>query len=301
MPSQTPATAASDLEPVSPLSHRIYLLQQLLPFLLLVVVMIYELTRHLIFPDEAHPSLLAVELVVFGITGPAALWLTLNWIGREIKAREAAEGEADTRSRMMMEMHHRIKNNLQTVADLLTLEMARTDARPPTESLRDSVARIKSIAAAHELLSLEWVGAVEVTELARRVGESARSAMTRPGQSATLTVDGPAIYLPSKAATSFALVINELVSNAMEHGLAGRADGLIEIWLEQGAGALSVQVRDNGAGLPPGFDLRAGTGLGLKIVRNLIEKDMRGTISITEDGGACVDFSIPVLADLPRA
>lgn len=297
----TDPPAAGALQPASPLSHRIYLLQQLLPFLLLVVVMIYELTRHLVLQEAAHPALLAVELVVFGITGPAALWLTLNWIGREIKAREAAEGEADTRMRMMMEMHHRIKNNLQTVADLLTLEMARSNARPPIESLRDSVARIKSIAAAHELLSLEWVGAVEVTELARRVAESVRSAMTRPGQSITLTVDGPPVYLPSKAATSFALVINELVSNAMEHGLAARDEGAINIWLEREGGALSVQVRDNGEGLPPGFDLGTSNGLGLQIVRNLIEKDMRGAISVSDDGGTCVDFSIPILADLPRA
>ena len=103
-----------------------------------------------------------------------------------------------------------------------------------------SITRIKSIAAAHELLSLEWVGAVEVTELARRVAESVRSAMTRPGQTIKLTVEGPPIYLPSKAATSFALVINELVSNAMEHGLAARDEGAIDIWLEQAAGALSV-------------------------------------------------------------
>jgi len=302
MTSETPA-AANDLKPASPLSRRIYLLQQLIPFLLLVVVMIYELTRHLLLQEAAHPALLTVELLVFGITGPAALWLTLNWVGREIKARVAAEGEADTRMRMMMEMHHRIKNNLQTVADLLTLEMVRQDPRPPAESLRDSVARIKSIAAAHELLSLEWVGAVEVTELARRVGDSARASMTRPGQAATLTVEGPPIYLPSKAATSFALVINELVSNAMEHGLAGRADGQIEIWLEQETGALAMQLRDNGAGLPPGFDLHGSAGLGLKIVRNLIEKDMRGAIRMTtdEDGGAVVDISIPILAELPRA
>ena len=71
----------------------IFLLQQVLPFGLLVVVMIYELTRHLLFQEAAHPSLLTIELLVFGITGPAALWLTLNWIRQEIRARETAQAE----------------------------------------------------------------------------------------------------------------------------------------------------------------------------------------------------------------
>ncbi len=268
----------------------------MLPFGLLVVVMIYALTRHLVLPEAAHPSLLTIELLVFGITGPAALWLTLNWIRQEIRARETAQGEADTRMRLLMEMHHRIKNNLQTVADLLTLEMARAGSRPPLECLRDSVARIKSIAAAHELLSLEWVGAVEVTELAQRVAESARNAMARADQPVAVRVDGEPIYLPSKAATSFALVINELVSNALEHGLAGRA-GAVEIALEQDDGRVHVLVRDDGAGLPSNFDLRAGAGLGLQIVRNLIEKDMRGAISTYDDNGACIEFSFPIVFD----
>jgi two-component sensor histidine kinase len=293
VPSAAPSGATSA---PTPLSQRIVLLQQILPFGLLVLVMIYELTRHLLFQDAAHPSLLTIELVVFGLTGPAALWLTLHWIRQEIRARETAQGEADTRMRLLMEMHHRIKNNLQTVADLLTLEMAQAGARPPLECLRDSVARIKSIAAAHELLSLEWVGAVELTELARRVAESARIAMARPDRPVAVRVEGTPIYVPSKTATSFALVINELVSNALEHGLAGEG-GAIDIALDQDEGRVQVLVRDDGGGLPPGFDLRAGAGLGLQIVRNLVEKDMRGAITMYDDDGTAVEFNFPVVTE----
>ena len=277
-----------------PLSQRVFQLQQVLPFLLLIVVMLYEVTRQLAFQDGGNPALFAVESIAFGIVTPAVLWLALHWIGREVAARELAQDEADTRTRMMREMHHRIKNNLQTVADLLSLEMTRANYRAPDESLRDSVARIKCIAAAHELLSGDQINRVELGELARRVGESACAAWARPGQSITTDVEGAQLYLPSKAATAFALVINELVSNALEHGLAARPDGRIAITLEREMGEISVQVRDDGAGLPAGFNLADHSGLGLQITRTLVEKDLRGWFQLVNHAGTCAQFSFPV-------
>jgi two-component sensor histidine kinase len=275
------------------LSERVALLQQILPFLLLVVVMFYEVTRHLAFPNAGHPALFAIETVIFGLAGPAALWLTLHWIGAEMRAREAAEGELDLRTRMMLEMHHRIKNNLQTVADLLSLEMARADGRSPAESLRDSVSRIKSIAAAHELLSPDQISSADITALAQRVADTAQGAQTRPDQSIRVQVEGPSIFLPSKPATAFALVVNELVSNALEHGLAPKGSGQIDITLDQTEEGVRVQVKDDGSGLPPGFNLVENAGLGLRIVKTLVENDLHGSIHLLNDGGACVQIHFP--------
>ncbi|MGE5140852.1 MAG: sensor histidine kinase [Rudaea sp.] len=272
------------------LYERVALLQQVLPFLLVILVMTYEVTRHLVFANASHPLLLAIEVLIFGFTGPVLLWLVLNWIRGEIRAREQVEGELDLRTRLMLEMHHRIKNNLQTVADLLSLEMARVDGRSSTESLRDSVARIKSIAAAHEMLSADQIGGTDVTELARRVAESARAGQARENQSIEIKVEGPQILLPSKSATAFALVMNELVSNALEHGLAKMDRGEIDIALDQTDDRVSVQVKDNGAGLVPNFDLGKNAGLGLRIVRTLVEKDLHGSIHFTENGGTCAEF-----------
>ncbi len=278
------------------LSERVALLQQIVPFLLLVLVMFYEVARHLLFPNVGHPALFGVEMLIFGIAGPAALWLTLHWILREVRAREAAEGELDLRRRMMLEMHHRIKNNLQTVADLLSLEMTRTNGRTPAESLRESVARIKSIAAAHELLSPDQIAATDVTELAQRVADSAYASQVRPDQTIRVQVQGPPILLPSKSATAFALVINELVQNALEHGLARQTQGAIEITLDQNEEEVRVQVRDDGAGLPPNFDIGKNAGLGLRIVRTLVEKDLHGSLALVNAGGACAEISFPVNA-----
>lgn len=276
------------------LADRVALLQQVLPFLLLVVVMFYEVTRHLAFPNAGHPALFAIETLIFGLAGPAALWVTLYWIGAEIRAREAVEGELDLRTRMMLEMHHRIKNNLQTVADLLSLEMAGTNGRNPAESLRDSVSRIKSIAAAHELLSLDQISAADITELARRVAESAQTAQVRPGQAIRIRVDGPPIFLPSKSATAFALVINELVSNALEHGLAQNGAGQIDITLDQTEDQVHVQIEDNGVGLAPGFDIVENAGLGLRIVRTLVERDMHGSIQLLSESGTRAEILFPI-------
>lgn len=276
----------------SRLSERVLTLQQVLPLALLAVVMFYQVTRHLIFPESDHPALFAVEFLVFGIGAPVMLWVTLNWIGQEIRARENAQDQADTRTRMLLEMQHRIKNNLQTVADLLSLELARPTTHPDAaQSLRDSVTRIKTIAAAHELLTADQVGATDILELAARVAENARLSQIQPGQDVQIRVSGEAVRLNSKAATAFALVINELVSNTLEHGFAGR-DGEIDIGIAADEKRAYIVIQDSGAGLCDGFDPARDARLGLRIVRTLIEKDLRGTFTL--DNVTLSDMPVPV-------
>jgi two-component sensor histidine kinase len=284
------------------LSERVMTLQQVLPFALLALVMFYQVTRHLIFPTSDHPAMFAIEFLFFGIGAPVMLWVTLNWIAQEIRAREVAEDQADTRTRMLLEMQHRIKNNLQTVADLLSLELARPTTHPDAaQSLRDSVTRIKTIAAAHELLTADQVGTTDIVELAGRVAENARLAQMQPGQNVRIRVTGESVRLRSKAATAFALAINELVSNALEHGFAGMAEGEIEIGLATDETRVYVVVQDSGVGLREDFDPKQDAGLGLRIVRTLIEKDLRGAFMLDNVllpdmpvHGARAEFSFPI-------
>jgi two-component sensor histidine kinase len=222
-------------------------------------------------------------------------------VGREIAKRERAEGEADALNAMIQEMHHRIKNNLQTVADLLSLEMSRNPRPEVQESLRDSITRIKSIAASHEILSAENVSSTDLLELAHLVAENSRHSMVRPSQKIEIIVQGPSIYLTSKQATAFALVLNELVSNAIEHGIRDRAEGCIQVLLDWDGREVWARVRDDGAGLPEGFDLDTSRGLGLQIARTLVEKDLGGKLALvseTEGGtNAWVQFPRGVAAE----
>ncbi|HEX9075541.1 MAG TPA: sensor histidine kinase [Anaerolineae bacterium] len=268
------------------LSQRVFMLQQVVPLLILASVMFYEVTTHLMFESANQPVFFAMEMVAFGIIGPAFTWVTLHWVGREIAKRERAEGEADALNAMMQEMHHRIKNNLQTVADLLSLEMSRNPRPEVQESLRDSITRIKSIAASHEMLSAENVGSTDITELARLVTETSQRSMVGSNQKIETRVQGPSIFLTSKQATAFALVLNELVSNAIEHGFRNGAAGCIDVELDWDGAEIWVRVQDNGAGLPPEFDLDKSKGLGLQIARTLVQKDLSGKLALTKGNGS---------------
>ena len=205
-----------------------------------------------------------------------------------MRLREEAR-RAEALSTLIQEMHHRIKNNLQTVADLLSLEMSASPSPAARKSLRDSISRIKSIAAVHELLSLEQLRLTDITELARQVCDISLKQLVHPNRQVTAEIHGPAIYLPSKQATALALVMNELIANALEHAfnLSG-PDGRLEIGLAQDGAQVTVTIADNGRGLPSDFDVAGRRGLGLQIVEALVTKDLAGTLQLSNraEGGS---------------
>ncbi len=207
-----------------------------------------------------------------------------------MRLREEAR-QAEALTTLLQEMHHRIKNNLQTVADLLSLEMSASPSPAARKSLRDSITRIKSIGAVHQLLSAENIRLTDITELARQVCDISLRHLVRPDQRVEAIIEGPPIYLPSKQATALALVMNELISNALEHAFSFVGQhGRLEIRLAQEGPQVTVTVSDNGRGLPSDFDIGRTRGLGLQIVRTLVEKDLAGTLRFEpgKNGGSQV-------------
>lgn len=207
-----------------------------------------------------------------------------------MRLREEAR-QAEALTTLIQEMHHRIKNNLQTVADLLSLEMSASPSPAARKSLRDSITRIKSIGAVHQLLSAENIRLTDITELARQVCDISLRHLVRPDQQVEAHIEGPPIYLPSKQATALALVMNELISNALEHAFSFVGQrGRLEIRLAQEGPQVTVTVSDNGRGLPSDFDISRTRGLGLQIVRTLVEKDLAGTLRFEpgKNGGSQV-------------
>ncbi len=113
--------------------------------------------------------------------------------------------------------------------------------------------------------------------------------LVRPDQHVTVEINGPSIYLPSKQATALALVMNELIANALEHAFTLRErGGRLTIDLAQEGAQVSVTIADNGRGLPADFDLTRRRGLGLQIVHTLVEKDLAGTLQLANrpEGGS---------------
>lgn len=213
---------------------------------------------------------------------------------RVIQQKQQDLEESNEKLRTLLrEMHHRIKNNLQTLADLLYLETLDAEG-PARRSLLDSIGRVKSIAAVHQMLSADHIEAVEVRRLAERIGEIMGRDLARGGRAVQVEVAGPELWLPSKQATALALVLSELLHNAVEHAFPeGR--GRVAVALGQEEGEVWVQVRDDGVGLPPGFSVEEHAHLGLRIVRDLVARDLRGTFTLRGDGGTVAEirFRLP--------
>lgn len=193
---------------------------------------------------------------------------------------------ADTLAALVQEMHHRLKNNLQMVADLLSLEMSRERSASARASLEASIVRLQSISAVHELLSRDHLELTDVCQLAERVVGTAVRSLVRPEQRIEVNVEGPGVLIPAKQATALALVMNELVNNALKHAFVGQVEG--RLWVTVAAdpsGVIQVSVEDDGVGLAPGFDLRRDSRLGLQIAQTLVHKDLKGTLTLYNGHG----------------
>ncbi|MGB9722942.1 MAG: GAF domain-containing protein [Chloroflexia bacterium] len=189
----------------------------------------------------------------------------------------------EMKSTLLQEMHHRVRNNLQAVASLLNMQMRRLRDPRGMCLLVESASRIQSIAAVHDLLCQETLGVTTVQALARRVLEVASAHLSRPGLNLRCqAVEEPALPIGSKEATLLALVVNELLSNAISHGFAHREQGTVIIDAYLADRQVVLQVRDDGQGPEEGAEGEGG--LGLQIVRALVTRDLGGTFSLQRDG-----------------
>jgi two-component system, sensor histidine kinase PdtaS len=211
----------------------------------------------------------------------------------EVKRRDRALISKDATIR---EIHHRVKNNLQTVAALLRLQARRTANAEGREALIESVRRVSSIALVHDALSMSVDEQVNLDEVIDRI---------LPIMNDVASVDRPIRInrvgdlgvLDSDRATALIMVITELVQNAIEHAFDPAAqEGSVTILAERSARWLDVVVHDNGRGLPDGFSLEKSDSLGLQIVRTLVSAELDGSLGMREgsDRGTDVVLRVPI-------
>jgi two-component sensor histidine kinase len=189
----------------------------------------------------------------------------------------------------IQEIHHRVKNNLQTISSLLRLTGRRLESPEAKAAIEESVRRVRSIALVHEILSREAGEDVPFVEIVRPVCRMVEEAFHTPDRPVRCTVDGDAGNLPAQVATPLAVVLNELLQNAFDHAYPEGKEidaGEVVLRLQRESDALVVQVVDDGAGLPDGFDLETSMGLGLSIVRTLVTSELGGTIDVRTGLGA---------------
>ena len=181
---------------------------------------------------------------------------------------------------VVREMHHRVKNNLQTVAMLLRLQMTEKDL-DPRQALQESINRVLSIAAVHEVLSEKGFRLVDLRQVLRQVAQTVVQNRPHPDKDIQVVVEGDEIALPSRSATALALAVNELVQNSLKHAFVGRETGRIEVVLRRRPSGYEVVVADDGVGLPP--DAPPPRSLGLQIVETLVTQDLGGELRFERD------------------
>jgi len=198
---------------------------------------------------------------------------------------------------LVQEMHHRVKNNLQTMAMLLRLQMGQEKQLSPHDILTETINRVLSIATVHEILSEAVADQVDALDLIKRVSSTISGNMVNPNARISISVEGDHISLPSQQATNLALISNELIQNALEHGIAEQPIGTIKVRLVQERKRLSLRVTDDGAGLPPDFNVNTDLGLGLSIVHTSVTEDLQGKffIGTPSNGiGTTIRIGIPL-------
>jgi two-component sensor histidine kinase len=185
---------------------------------------------------------------------------------------------------LLQEMHHRVKNNLQTIASLLRLQAHYAGNQSPVEVLNESISRVLAVAAVHDLLSREDLDTISVRKIANSILTATMQSLTLPGKRIDMRAEGPDLLLSSHQANSVALVLNEMVQNAVEHGFSVANEGSILVLLTELPEAWRLEVRNDGDPLPPDFDPQRDRDLGLQIIESLTRGDLNGEFTLTSDG-----------------
>ena len=204
--------------------------------------------------------------------------------------------EVRRRDRMLLskdatirEIHHRVKNNLQTISSLLRLQARRLTSPEAKAAVQESVRRIRTIALVHETLSREPGDEVAFIEIVRPLMRLAEEGLQSPDRPVSFVVQGDGGRLPATIATPLSVVLTELLQNAVDHGFPEGSDGgTVVVQLGGTDEEIHLKVINDGRGLDPQFDLEGATGLGLSIVRTLVTTELNG--SITMRAGSPEDF-----------
>ena len=192
----------------------------------------------------------------------------------ELRSRER---QLVTKDATIREIHHRVKNNLQTVAALLRLQARRISLPEAKGALSDAMKRVGAIAVVHEILSQAFDTAVKFDDVADRLLRMVVD-VAATGEPVQLKREGTFGYVPADVATSLSLVLTELCQNAIEHGL-GQQRGVVWVRPQQTDGRLVVEVTNDGEPLPPDFEIGSSNSLGLSIVTTLVD-DLGGEFSL---------------------
>ncbi|MFP5239394.1 MAG: histidine kinase dimerization/phosphoacceptor domain -containing protein [Acidobacteriota bacterium] len=218
-------------------------------------------------------------------------------VARDITGRRQAEramtASLKEKDILLREIHHRVKNNLQIISSLLSIQEQGMGNPEAKAALLEGRGRIASMALIHEqLYHSRDLGEIDLKAYLEQFVPRL-VATYKAGRDISLDLDLPAVSLSLDKAIPFGLIMNELVTNAIKHGLKDRDAGEVRVRLRLDGGHLEASVSDDGAGLPPDFDLTGAGTLGLQIV-TLLTDQLHGVLTVESSGGAVFSIRIPV-------
>jgi two-component sensor histidine kinase len=239
----------------------------------------------------SHIVLRAIPIIARGARTGALILV------RDVTDLRRSERQMATKDATIREVHHRVKNNLQTVAALLRLQARRMPSADGRAALEEAERRVGSIAVVHETLARTPDDVVAFDDIVDRLvamvvdvaGDADGATVIRARRAGAFGI------LPAEIATPLAMAVTEVLQNAVEHGLAGR-DGELTVAASTASDRLRVEVSDDGRGLPVGFDAHSDGGLGLQIVRTLVEGELAGRLDLQRRrrGGTRVVVEVPL-------
>ncbi|MCP4165014.1 MAG: hypothetical protein GY759_03855 [Chloroflexi bacterium] len=189
--------------------------------------------------------------------------------------------ELKVKAVMLKEVHHRVKNNLQMLVSIMRMQARRAHAEEARQLLYESINRVLSMSVIHESLSEGEDQVLNLGDVVKRIVAQVHAGTVGSSRDIRFIVaEADGVMLPTNKATACALVVNELLLNAVEHGFEGQAQGKVLVYLRDQMEGVYLEVADNGQGLPDDFSMDSGTHLGLDIVRTLVQDDLKGTFEL---------------------
>ncbi len=221
------------------------------------------------------------------------------WSFRDITDRKHAEeklvSSLQEKEVLLREIHHRVKNNLQLISGLLDMTRMRTADEVTAAILTDMMLKIQTMAQIHtRLYESKQFGKISITSQFRDQVDSLMNIYSKKGHEITCEINPDDVFLPVDQALPCALAVNEILSNAYKHAFIGRKHGKIEVSAVQEDGHIGITVHDDGAGLPENFEFHRENSLGLKLIRTLVQHQLRGTIRFENRNGTEIRIQFPL-------
>lgn len=234
------------------------------------------------------------------------LFLYLDSIHRELQRRawneRQIQNNLEEKTTLLKEIHHRVKNNLQIVSSLLSLQSGAQNDERISDIINIAKNRILSISAVHEIIySSAAISRLTASDFLNTILSNLAMAYDPKSRNIEIisSLDSD-IYLDVDSAVPIGLIVNELISNSLKHAFAGKASGRIEVVLKRKGDAIELRVSDDGTGMAPGSAPDAAAGIGMSLIRGLVVQ-IHGEMSIDSARGTNVSIVFPDTYGKPEA